>query len=382
MSTDRSDLSELLGLLYEGLASPEHWPDFLNEVARRLLCDKAAIIFYDWEKQEADIGFSVGLSEEGRREYNARYGGKSPILSAVRKALQKHGTWHGLARGVVDEAEYRRSEFYKNWARKYDVFHVVMGMWSQGPGAATSLSVGRPEGAGPLGQDAVDLMGILTPHLRRAFHIHSRLEALRFSSQAAHKTLENFGTAVIAVASDGSVVSLNGRAEALLERNDGLTLRQGKLTATDPAQAAEWERLVRSAAATGAGRGFSLCGAMLLKRRRASQPLPVMVMPFHSTHLLTEERPCALVFMNDPAERPPSRAAFLSALYGLTPAECRLADLMLAETDLRTVAERLHLTTNTARFMVKSIFRKTETHRQSQLVRLLMSLPGEAHRER
>jgi DNA-binding CsgD family transcriptional regulator/PAS domain-containing protein len=377
MSTDRSDLSELLGLLYEGLAFPERWPDFLNGVARRLQCDKAAIIFYDWEKQKADIGFSVGLSEEGRREYNGRYGGKSPILSAVRKALQKHGTWHGLAREVMDEAEYRRSEFYKNWARKHDLFHVVMAMWSQGPGAATSLSVGRPERAGPLGQDAVDLMGILTPHLRRAFHIHSRLEALRLSSQAAHAALENFGTAVIAVAADGSVVSLSGRAEALVERNDGVTLRRGKLTAADPTQAAEWERLLRSAAATGTGQGIGFGGAMLLKRRRVSQPLPVTVMPFHSSHVLTAEHPCALVFMNDPAERPPSRAALLSALYGLSPAECRFADLLVAETDLSRVAELMRVTVNTARFMVKSIFRKTQTNRQSQLVRLLMSLPAQ-----
>ena len=79
---------------------------------------------------------------------------------------------------------------------------------------------------------------------------------------------------------------------------------------------------------------------------------------------------------------PPSRAALLSALYGLSPAECRLADLMVAETDLSRVAEFIGVTVNTARFMPKSIFRKTETNRQSQLVRLLMSLPGEGHQKR
>ena len=118
-------------------------------------------------------------------------------------------------------------------------------------------------------------------------------------------------------------------------------------------------------------------GAMLLNRRQASRRLPVMVMPFHSSHVLTEQHPCALIFIYDPTERPPSRAGLLSTLYGLTPAECRLADLMLAETDVQAVAERMNVTTNTARFMVKRIFRKTETHRQSELVRLLMSLPAQ-----
>lgn len=216
MSTDRSDLSDLLGLLYDGLAFPERWPAFLNGVARRLQCDKAAIIFYDWDKQKAEIGFSVGLSEDGTREYNAAYGAKSPILAAVRKAVQKHGSWHGLASQVVEEREYRQSEFYENWASKYDVYHLALGMWSLGPSAATSLSVARSESAGPLGEDAVDLMGVLVPHLRRAFELHRRLEALRFSSLAAHTALENFGTAVIAIDGDASAVSLNRRAEELL----------------------------------------------------------------------------------------------------------------------------------------------------------------------
>ena len=102
------------------------------------------------------------------------------------------------------------------------------------------------------------------------------------------------------------------------------------------------------------------------------------VMPFHSSHLLTEYHPCALVFINDPAAQPAPRAGLLSSLYGLTPAECRLADLMLQEADLNRAAERMRITTHTARFMLKSIFKKTQTHRQSQLVRLVMSLPGEA----
>jgi DNA-binding CsgD family transcriptional regulator len=86
------------------------------------------------------------------------------------------------------------------------------------------------------------------------------------------------------------------------------------------------------------------------------------------------------VFINGPAEHPPARSAFLSTLYGLTPAECRLADLILDESDLRRVAERMRITINSARFMMKSIFDKAGTHRQSQLVRLLMSLPGETQR--
>jgi DNA-binding CsgD family transcriptional regulator len=64
-------------------------------------------------------------------------------------------------------------------------------------------------------------------------------------------------------------------------------------------------------------------------------------------------------------------------LFGLTPAECRLADLLAEGLELRNCAECMHITVGTARFMLKSIFHKTETHRQSQLIRLLMGMPGQ-----
>lgn len=110
------------------------------------------------------------------------------------------------------------------------------------------------------------------------------------------------------------MVSLSLRAEAVLERRDGLGLRQGKLTATDPSQVGQWEQLVRSAAFTGAGLGTGFGGAILLHRRRASRPLSVIVTPFHSSQLLTEEHRCALAFINDPAEQPPAVCLSLDAV--------------------------------------------------------------------
>jgi DNA-binding CsgD family transcriptional regulator len=135
--------------------------------------------------------------------------------------------------------------------------------------------------------------------------------------------------------------------------------------------------MVRAAALTGAGVGTASGGAMRLFRNAELRTLTVIVVPFHSSHVLTQDHPCALVFISDPAERNASRATLLSTLYGLTPAECRLADLLLEELDLRAVSEHMRIRVGTARFMLKTIFQKTETRRQTQLVRMLLSLPGE-----
>ena len=91
--------------------------------------------------------------------------------------------------------------------------------------------------------------------------------------------------------------------------------------------------------------------------------------------MFTECAPCALVFLLDPEALPASRALALASLYRLTPAECRLTDLLLQGLAVAEAAPRMCITAGTARFMLKTILAKTGTHRQSELMRSLLSLP-------
>src|SRR5438309_10783551 len=99
-------------------------------------------------------------------------------------------------------------------------------------------------------------------------------------------------------------------------------------------------------------------GRSMLDQRRERQALRIFAVPFCSSHMLTEVSPCALIFINDPEAQPASRAAVLSGLYQLTPPQCLLSDLILEGLDFATAAERMLLTTETARIMLKRTFHK------------------------
>jgi len=62
----------------------------------------------------------------------------------------------------------------------------------------------------------------------------------------------------------------------------------------------------------------------------------------------------------------------LRRLYGLTPAEARLAQALVAGEHLNDIAEHLGITKETARSQLKAVFAKTDTHRQAELVRVLL----------
>jgi len=67
----------------------------------------------------------------------------------------------------------------------------------------------------------------------------------------------------------------------------------------------------------------------------------------------------------------------LRSHFGLTQAEARLALHLVAGETLRCAAVKLSITYETARSQLKSIFKKTRTHRQAELVIVVLTaLPG------
>ena len=375
MLPGEKSLFKLIGSLYEAIACPDRWQDFLRLTVEQFVAERAGLTIHTDQKNTAVTIQGIGFPAEATREYNAYYGARNPLVGPYAQLVAKTGAWHGLARSVVGERDYKISEYYNDFGRKYGTYWVVNALVRNSPHEVTTLSVMRSETAHPLDQQAVALMGLLMPHLRNVFKIRHTMESLRSTAAAAVTALDAFEAAVVALNGKGDVVLMNSRAEKIVREQDGLMLCAKQLAATELREARGLDSLVQLATATGAGRGMHPGGAMLLSREQR-RPLRVSVMPFHSSDMLTEAAPCALIFINDPDALPASRAVVLSSLYRLTPAECRLTDLLLQGLELAAAADCMRITSGTARFMLKNIFAKTGAHRQSELMRILLGLPN------
>lgn len=68
-------------------------------------------------------------------------------------------------------------------------------------------------------------------------------------------------------------------------------------------------------------------------------------------------------------------------MFGLTPAECRIATLLAEGLPLKRIAEIQGTQHETVRKQLRSIYQKTATNRQPELVRLLLHLPHDAVRD-
>ena len=81
-----------------------------------------------------------------------------------------------------------------------------------------------------------------------------------------------------------------------------------------------------------------------------------------------------LISWFDPAECIPLDRPLIERVYGLSPAESKLAVLLASGSDLGSIAAQIGIQPQTAKSHLKSIFRKMEVSRQQTLVRVLSRL--------
>ena len=114
----------------------------------------------------------------------------------------------------------------------------------------------------------------------------------------------------------------------------------------------------------------------MLVSRSSSSPLQVFISPFPSEVTSLTRRVFAVLFISDPNTGPADLSEILRTLYGLTPAESRLAEQIVSGLSLREAADLNEVSHETVRSQAKAIFAKTGVRRQADLIRLMSSIPN------
>lgn len=211
----------------------------------------------------------------------------------------------------------------------------------------------------------------LVKALRQAARLHIELHNLGWKSSVALRALDQLGAAVIIADSDGRVIQTNRFAERVLQRGDGLKIRNGNLGALDVSESAGLETAIAAAAVE--QKTPAAIGRMRVRRHDGRLPYVLTVAPL-GADLTGFGRPLAMIVLTDPDECSPSDRD-LAEFFGLSPAESRLAVALLAGKKLSVVAMEFGVQITTLRTQLSSILRKTGVMRQIDLIRLLSNVP-------
>jgi DNA-binding CsgD family transcriptional regulator len=213
----------------------------------------------------------------------------------------------------------------------------------------------------------VSMLNGLRPHLARAGLLAARLGLEKAKTSVA--TLACLGLPAFVIGMSGSVLAVNSLGDAL--SSVLLPAAHGKLTIDDAAANA-----LLQVAIAGRGRADEeFVRSIPLKATQGRNPMILHLLPLRGAATDIFSRAAMLLVVTTVSitnKLPDSR--ILDALFDLSPSEARLALALASGHTLKQAAADSGIQFSTARSYMESVFRKTGTHQQSQLVALLKSV--------
>jgi DNA-binding CsgD family transcriptional regulator/PAS domain-containing protein len=365
---------ELVGKIYDAAVEPELWEHFLREAACVLEASSGALVAHDLANADINRLITSGFDERILRQY-AEHIHKVEIWVDVPENPPNETMI--LSQEHCTNRQTFQTEMYQDCGRRQGAFHVTEGFVARDEGRFAKVGFQRPVNADPFHEGHRTLLNVLAPHLQRAFQLNRKFWEQNAHSKGMSALLDRLAVGVILLDEEERVVFVNRAAAALLRDNHGLHLRQKMLCGETTGETAALRKLVHEAISTGNGNGNGLSpGGGLTLHDKHGEPMHVQVCPLRTERTpigLAHESPRAAVFVSAPGKRPVPPEEALQALFRLTPAEGRLAVGLAEGQTLEEIAESFGITKGTARVQLKSIFSKTDTRRQAELVRIVLT---------
>lgn len=357
---------DLIDAIYAAAQQPTLWNEVLDRIAT-VIEGGSITLFAEFADGTTPTVMAMAKTDPNAwRDYANYFASINPLMARGEGFFGPGETWFNHL--MFEEAEFERTEFYSDFFRPYDMHHSVA-LRIALEGLPANLTCQRPKASGVFGAQADIVLQTLQPHLHRALTLYRQMETMQTRTLGLETALDAHGHAVIGLDTSGRVIVSNRPAIAMFEAGTGLRIVRGRLCCTIHEESRVLQELLTAVLTGGIG------GAMLVHRAGKSA-LRVTVRPFRGSLPGRAETLAALLFLSDPSQLVSSRAEALRALYGLTPTECRVADMLLEGLEVREIAGRMRITLETTRFHVKRVLAKSGARRQSEFIRLMLALPG------
>jgi DNA-binding CsgD family transcriptional regulator len=273
---------------------------------------------------------------------------------------------------IMDDRELKRHTFYNDFLLRNENLYSLDQLKTIGSKQKLWISVQYSHRAPPPEVWSREIFSMLTSHLHQALDIYGRMRSLQPGEAVL---LEQFDCPGLILSARGRVLRANTAMEAWTDTR--ISLRGGRLTAPNSADAARLDRLMADVGRRASGGAAPDLTALVGDGTRP--PLLVRASPFRPAEIrlgidaFMEDLPAILVLFHETRRTVGTEQATREALrsLGLTPAEVKVAATIASGRSPEEAAEDLGIALSTARHHVKRIYEKLAVRRQSELVRII-----------
>jgi DNA-binding CsgD family transcriptional regulator/PAS domain-containing protein len=379
--------SSTVDRIYAAAVDPSLWPAAVQSIAELHQSPKANLLTPITSPKDGGFIFPFGISESAIQLWANKYVSHDIWAKRVlERRLMNEGNVI-LGPELVTDEEFECSTFYQDFLKSLGIWHICTGIVFDGqqrrpPLTAISLFKGRDKA----GYSALDrkLYGLVVNHLSRSLGTMFKLRDAELRLADTYASLDRTSSGVILLGENGSVIFANRAAIEILKAEDGLKPKTGSplrggfggLTAAGSRDDQELQQEISNCIRFQVLNADHFSRGVHVRRPSGARSYVIQLssLPRSNEFSRGEKAALAIVFITDPDRTPVLSRSVLESTFGMTAAECMLAQEILSGDSLERVAERLQVSVNTIKTQLQSIYQKTDTHRQAQLTKLLMQL--------
>lgn len=391
VKTNESEYDCLLHGIYATLERPAAWKDFCAQLREALGAASIQLSAFDRQRELFSWTDGFTLMETEPLEFIPALYREDARLEWLRACAP--GKWlyccsdagHSQGQAVFEPYVLAGGSRFVSLCKLLD------------SGTLTAMiACRRKETDGPLPEPLRALLERLTPHLIRAMRLSLRRllpDADALAGQARPPAM--------LVSAIGEILHSNEPAQRLLRATSLVRVRGKRIALAAPHQARFLEdvaisearlrnRVNGARAAAARLRALRIVSAADGARRQESAgdesgaSLPAAAEVLYAFYNVVtpgdastaDLRAMAALTFYHPRSAPAVDERVLATAFDLTPAECRIVRLLVDGFTPKEIAARVSVQYDTVRKQLQSIYLKTATRRQPDLLRLLMNLPA------
>ena len=372
-------LLSVIDEIYRAGLDPEAWQDVVDGIQE--LFPMAWVSLHGYQGGKPPAVVSVTGWDPSLEQQWADWAGQNPYPALIPQMQV------GVPL-IAEESRFiehvRNTDFYNDWLLKSGVGSAVgIPLWNTPERVcflAIEYSVRR---SAKVSKPAAKMASLIAPHLARSFEMSHRLASVHHGPAQLASLLGRIRAPAMIVDRHRRVRHANSLGEQLLRSREGLRLDlQGAVALADAAANAGLAEALQACFAPALAASPSAVSFRTAERLRASWLNVVPLVADDSVakgplgRFLADRERLALLIVSTPWEPALDTTARLRAAFAATPAEAKLAVALMEGSSLDSYARDRGTALNTARNQLQSLFEKTGTHRQGELVAALFSRLG------
>lgn len=371
--SDRFKLYEsALTSLYETPTEPRAWAVFLAKFSE--VIDARGGQYHLWDTARNRMALAVTTDQYPEKEteyYNTHLAPGDPRRKLTEAAVP--GQWV-FDNEHFDASFVDRNEVYQ-WLRPWDIRYAAAIRLSEGSEARGAMALFRSSKQNPFGDTEKEWLSRITPHVQRASELHLRFEALRRQAAVGLSATNALDYPLFIVDDRLFIRFANVAAESMLRLPSApLRVRNGRLRGFTPSCHDKLTQGIRFATSERECRA----SAFSVQSDIGSPECQVVFLPINPANDWVDGPSgprMSLVTLGARWKAGSGSLGLLRDLFGLSDAEAKLVSGLAEGSTLQQVSEQAGVSINTVRTQLQSVFTKTQTHRQVELIRLVHALP-------